>query len=291
MRNYAIFLSVLVLALASMACGFNFQVDLPEINTIDIGPTITEDILVPYPTNTGDVSLEIAFGLGELTISPGAEEGLVQGTATYNVAEFKPKVVIEANSIRLQQGERELTGLPTFGKDMVMEWDLSLSDDPMELVINGGANKTSAELGGLSFTKLVINQGAADSQVTFSELNQIKMESMEVNAGAANLDLIGLANSNITDQFIFKGGAGNYTLDFSGALQQDMQVTIEAGLGNVIIIIPDGVPANLTMQGALSNVNTSGGWEKIGNEYTQEGSGFQITLKVTMGAGNVDLRN
>jgi hypothetical protein len=117
------------------------------------------------------------------------------------------------------------------------------------------------------------------------------MSNMQVNAGAANVNLYGIGNANITDGFIFKGGAGNYTLDFSGELQQDLYVTIDAGLGNLILVVPDGTPAELTLEGALTNVNTTGSWQKSGNSYNTSGSGYMIYLDVTMGAGNLDLRN
>lgn len=297
MRNkYALLSALLVLALASMACGFNFSFDAPEINiqTLDIGPTVTEDIFVPAPDSSGTPELEIAFGAGELTINPGAESGLVEGTATFNVEELSPRVVEEGRTIRLQQGEGRYEGIPSFNiaDDLVMEWDLLLSPDTqMDLVINGGANQTTVELGGLSLSGLVINQGAAESRFTFSEPNQVEMDSLEINAGAANLNLFSLANANVSGSIAFKGGAGNYTLDLSGELTQDLLVTIDAGLGNINVIVPADAATTLTLEGALTNVNTSGTWERSGSTYTVTGSGPQITIEVTMGAGNLDLSN
>ncbi|MFN2198590.1 MAG: toast rack family protein [Anaerolineales bacterium] len=289
MKNFALLSAILILAFATIACSFS--VNLPDIKTIETGPTVTTDIMVPLPDSSGTPKLEINFGAGELNIQPGAESGLAAGTATYNVPEFAPKIVQDGSTVKLQQGEGRIDGLPNFGNEMVMEWDLELSDTPMEMELNGGANQTRAELGGLSFVDMVINQGAADSEFSFSEPNLVEMSNMQVNAGAANVNLYGIGNANITDGFIFKGGAGNYTLDFSGELQQDLYVTIDAGLGNLILVVPDGTPAELTLEGALTNVNTTGSWQKSGNSYNTSGSGYMIYLDVTMGAGNLDLRN
>lgn len=295
MRNrYAIITAVLVLALATMACGFNISFDAPEIRTIDTGPTVTEDILVPVPDTSGIPELEINFGAGELTINPGTESGLVEGTATYNVETLDPRIVEEGRTIRLQQGEGRIDGIPSFnlGEDLVMEWDLQLSTNTtMDLAINGGASQTTVELGGLSLNSLSINQGAAESRFTFSEPNQEQMSRLEVNAGAANLNLFSLANANVTDEIVFKGGAGNYTLDLSGELQQDLSVRIEAGLGNINVIVPEDVPTTLTLEGALTNVNTTGSWNRSGDTYTIVGDGPSITIRVSMGAGNLDLSN
>jgi hypothetical protein len=175
---------------------------------------------------------------------------------------------------------------------MVMEWDLLLAEDvPMDLVINGGASQVNVDLGGLSLASLAINQGAAESRFTFSEPNQVEMSRLEINAGAANLNLFSLANANVGEEISFKGGAGNYTLDLSGELTQDLLVTIDAGLANINVIVPDDVPATLTLEGALTNVNTAGTWSRSGDTYSISGSGPQITIEVTMGAGNLDLSN
>lgn len=295
MRNrYAIFTAVLVLALVTMACGFNISFDAPEIRTIDTGPTVTEDIFVPVPDTVGTPELEIAFGAGQLTINPGAETGLVEGTATYNVENLNPQVVANGRAIRLQQGEGRIEGIPSFNltNDLVMEWDLLLaSDTSMGLIINGGASETIVELGGLSLTSLSINQGAAESRFSFSEPNQVEMERLEVNAGAANLNLFSLANANVRDGIVFKGGAGNYTLDLGGDLQQDLFVSIDAGLGNINVVVPEGTSATLTLEGALTNVNATGSWNRSGNTYTNPGDGPKITIEVSIGAGNLDLSN
>jgi hypothetical protein len=289
MRIKILLIPILILAMVSMACGFT--INLPQVKTIDTGPTITEDIVVPKPDTTTTPTLEINFGAGELTINPGAQANLVEGTATYNVPDLKPTVVQNGSTVTLRQGTGNISGIPTLNNKLVMKWDLQLSSDPMELAINGGANQSQVELGGLSLTNLTINQGAADSRYEFSEPNLVNMESLKVNAGAANINLIGLSNANVTDEIIFKGGAGNYTLDFSGELQHDVDVTIEAGLGNMNILVPEGTSVTLNMTGALNNVNYSGGWQKTGDTYSQVGSGPQITIDITMGAGNLDLHN
>lgn len=290
MRKTILIIPFVVLLMATMACGFNFDFNLPNIQTIETGPTVTEDISIPYPTSE-EPHLEIAFGAGVLDISPGSGDFLVEGVATYNVPELNPQVVEEGRTIRLQQGDGNLEGIPTFGRDLKMEWELELGTAPMELTINGGANQANVDLGGLAITDLTINQGASDSTFGFSGPNEAEMDSFRINAGAANLNLEGLVHANVQDEIVFKGGAGNYTLDFAGNLEQDLFVTIDAGLGNIILVVPEGTQAVVTLEGALTNVNTSGDWSKSGNEFTNDGSGSMIRIRVTMGAGNLELRN
>jgi hypothetical protein len=102
--------------------------------------------------------------------------------------------------------------------------------------------------------------------------------------------LFGLANANV-DTLVFKGGAGDYTLDFSGDFNRDMNVTIDSGVSSVKVIVPPGVSARLFFDGGLSNVDINGNWEKSGNQYTQSGSGPTITINVNLGAGSLVLSN
>ena len=90
---------------------------------------------------------------------------------------------------------------------------------------------------------------------------------------------------------VFKGGAGDYTLDFSGTLLQDANVTIDAGLSSLTIIVPDGVSARVFVDRGLANVDVQGDWRKTGNDYFLEGDGPELTINVNLGAGNLELRN
>lgn len=291
MDKRMIFAPILILALATMACNFGFNINLPDIRTMETGPTVEENISIPFPGGSGTPALEIAFGAGDLNINPGAVRDMVEGTATYNVADLKPNVITDGNQVKLQQGEGRFDALPNFTNRLEMKWEIMLSDEPMALTLNAGAAQSNIELGGLSLTNLKINQGAADSRISFSEPNLVAMEELEVTAGAANINLYGLANTNIADKLTFKGGAGNYTLSFDGELQNDLRVTIDAGLGNLIVIVPAGIRAEVETETALTNINHSGNWEKSGKNYSQSGSGPRLIIKITMGAGNLDLRN
>jgi hypothetical protein len=115
------------------------------------------------------------------------------------------------------------------------------------------------------------------------------MSSFIYSTGASSAKLNGLANANF-EQMTFNSGAGDYTLRFDGKLQRDAKVTIEAGAGNVNIIIPEGVPAQLTFDGALTTVNADNGWSKNGNLYALSGSGPMITITVKMAAGTLNLK-
>ncbi|MCQ3936698.1 MAG: hypothetical protein DPW18_06585 [Chloroflexi bacterium] len=278
---YRLIIFIAILALATLACGFD--VNLPQAPTP--GAEVTDQIRVDYP-DAEEVNLQLSFGAGDLTLAPGADT-LVDGTATYNYEEFKPEIVEDGGNVEIKMGNVEFPNFPSFD-NLKNEWDFKLGAQPMNLSIDAGAYDGSYEFGGLALTSLTINDGAADVELAFSEPNQAEMSSFLYSTGASNVTMTGLANANFSI-FDFSSGAGDYTLDFSGELRRDASIKIESGLSNIIIVIPEGVNAVVTVEGGLSNVNAGPGWSGSGNAYKQEGEGPTLTFVIEMGAGNLTL--
>lgn len=286
MNRKMIFIAIVTLALASLACSVNINLPSTQVKT---GPTVTESIKVPLLADnqaTADVSLQ--FGAGKLTLQPGAKDALIDGTVIYNVTDFKPDVTIDNENISIEQGNLDFKGLPSFTSDIVNEWILNLGNSPMNLSIKAGAYTGNYELGGLSIERLEVGDGAAKVNLSFSQPNQIVMRSLLYTTGASEVTLKGLANTNASD-FTFRSGAGSYTLDFSGELRSDMYVNIESGVSTVKVIVPKGVAAKIISETGLMTVSTSGDWHQSGNTYQQTGSGNTINIQVKMGAGNLKL--
>jgi len=286
MLNKKIILAIIALAMVSMACGITINLPVDQITT---GPTKTEEINIVVP-EADLADLRLTFGAGELILQPGAETALVSGTATYNVADFKPKIKVDEQQVRMETGNLDLHGFPDLNtNDIKNKWDLKLGDQPMQLKINAGAYQGEMELGGLMLKSLEVNDGAADVRLKFSEPNKTEMEVLRYITGASSVKLSGLANANFTSM-IFRSGAGDYTLDFSGELQRDAVVTVESGFSQLVIIVPEGTSAKVIFKGGLTNVDMSGSWQKSGSAYVLGGDGPVITISMDMGAGNLALR-
>ena len=279
--NAKIISAFLVLAFASLACGFN--INLPNIPTP--GPDVTDEISVPVPA-ADDVSLRLSFGAGDLTLSPGAGR-LLEGTATYNYSEFKPIINTDKGDIHIQVGDDKFNALPAF-KDLKNEWDLKLGSAPMDLTIESGAYKGNLELGGLSLKNLTVKDGAATVQLAFSEPNLVEMSTFRYETGASDVKMSGLGNANFS-LLDFSSGAGDYTLDFSGKLQRDASIKISSGLSNIIVNVPENVNAVVTVDSGASNVSAGSSWSKNGNVYEQKSGGPTLTFVIDIGAGNVTL--
>ncbi len=294
MRKTALLFVGLTLFLATIACSFNFLLLRTSIRVekLETGPTVSEEVEIPIPDSDAETSLEILMGAGELYITPGAENAFLQGTISYNVEELAPHILSENGYVQLRQGEEESGEytFPDISGDVENIWDLQLGDKAMELILTVGASRSDIELGGLAINDLRVTQGASDFDLSFSKTNTVEMSTLRFTGGASDAELNNLANANTQDIF-FTGGAGRYTLDFNGELQDDMYVKIEAGLGEVIIIVPAGTAARAEFKGALADVDAYDDWRRSGDTYTLDGTGASITFEISMGLGNLELRN
>ena len=114
------------------------------------------------------------------------------------------------------------------------------------------------------------------------------MSEFNYSTGASDVRMEGLANANF-ERFIFNGGAGNYTLDFSGDLQRDATVSVDCGLSDLTLIIPQGVNVVITIDSALADINLGDGWSQKGSVYSQQGDGPTLTIIVNMGGGEITI--
>ncbi|MBN1536166.1 MAG: hypothetical protein JW908_05490 [Anaerolineales bacterium] len=288
MQKKLIILPILTLALTTLACSVNINIPVTNITTDE---TVTEEIRINKPDPSAEITdLTINFGLGELSISPGAETALVTGTATYNIKDLKPKITTEGNRVILETGELEITGIPKFDKAEKNEWDLELGDMPLAINLNAGAYSGDLELGGLSIKSLNIMDGASTVKLKFTEPNPIEMDMFEYQTGASSVKLYGLANANFSEM-VFKSGAGDYTLEFSGELLRDATVTINSGMSSLIVVVPEDTSARIFFDSGLSNIDIHGDWQKNGNMYTLSGGSPMLTININMAAGNLTLKN
>jgi hypothetical protein len=274
--------AVLVLMLATLACSIN--VNVPKVDGKMIS-TQTFDVNVPLPTGSAVNTVAIEMGAGNLDIAPGAS-GLMEGSVKYNLDTWKPTLLNQNGDVSLKQGRTGGINLPT---DVVNDWNLKLSTSAlMDLSVTAGAYQGSLDLSGLRLQNLHITDGASQADVKFDELNPVTMHTLSYKTGASQVKLTGLANANF-ESMTFDSGAGDYTLDFSGKLQRNANVSVKSGVSSITIIIPSGMSCQIHNAGAVSGIDTQGTWTTNGNDYSTTGSGPTLTIDISMGVGGLKL--
>jgi hypothetical protein len=280
--SYLLFAS---LAVASLACSLS----LPGVNRLDTGPTQTFELNEPAPGADAVQEIELSMMAGEFHLS-GGTDALLDGQIRYNVEEWMPVVMKGDNSVTVSQGELDASTLSIPQGDITNNWDVKLGNYPMNLAVHAGAYEANLALGGLPIRRLEIRDGASTAKISFDTPNPEVMDSLSYHTGASDVSFSGLANANF-QEMSFEGGAGNYTFDFSGDLQQDASITIDVGLSDLEIQVPTGVSARVEVDSGLSQLDTTGTWSKDGGSYVSEGDGPTLTIMVKMGAGNLRLVN
>lgn len=280
MKRYAFLIWLGLLMLLALAC--TIELPLPEVRLI--APQ-TYEIKEPYPDQE-PAELLIRMGAGELTLSGGADN-LVEGKVEYNVEGWEPEIQREGREVRVEQGVKSANFTRGVQK-LVNRWELTLGKRPMDFALEAGAYDGNLDFSDVPLTRLKISDGASKVRVVFNVPNPEVMRSFTYETGASNITLKKLANANF-EEMTFKGGAGNFTLDFSGNLQRDARVWIDSGLGNMTIVVPADANCRIVLSGGLTNVSTEGTWTIQGQEYRTKGEGPQLRIDINVGVGNLKL--
>jgi len=271
---------IIALALSSFACSIsNIEMKTVETRTVSIDEAL--------PTNMEETELVFNMTGGTFNITPGSGK-LVTGAINYNVEDWEPQITRSNNYFEVKQvNPYKISGIPT--NDVVNEWNFALSAFlPMSLSIEGGASENDFNLTGLQLSSLKIIQGASKTDLHFDAPNPATMDEFSFTTGASSAYLSGLGYANF-NTMSFSAGAGDYALDFTGALSHDATVNIKATISNITITIPAGMKAVINNGGTVSNINTEGTWLLSDDTYTTLEEGPTLTINLDMAVGNVTL--
>jgi len=243
-------LAMVAILLAVSGCGGGARVGelRTESETVGLGGATS-------------VRVEIEMAAGELDVSGGAAE-LLDANFTYNVAELKPEVDYSGGTLTVRTPDLE-TGIGSlFGiEEYRYEWDLRLNDDvAMDMQVGVGAGRSTLQLGTLSLTTLKVTRGAGEVVVDLS--------------GSTSLTKLNVG-----------GGAGAMTVNLAGDWQNDLEVTIEGGLGERTLILPADVGVRVKVEVGVGAVDATG-LTKEGEYYTNDAYGqSDVTLYIDVGGG------
>jgi hypothetical protein len=244
------------------------------------------------------VSLDLNFGVGHLTISPGSGPDVAQIDLDRDISRVRESFESETRGgtsyVTLESRPRKsIHNLDSEHND----WDLLLSNRySTEARLELGACEADIELGGVPLTELTLETGASGTTVSFSEPNPKRMRELKVEAGASSVKLLDLGNARF-DIMTFEGGAGSFDLDFRGQYEGESEISVEVGVASADIILPEGVAVRIEtdednwfssvdiQKRKLSRVE-DGVYES--KDYDQAKD--RILLKIEVGLGSVDVR-
>ncbi len=248
------------------------------------------EINIPHP-NVQEQHVRISVGACRLILRRGDTSAWVAGSYDDPTGSLPCRVIQEGGTARITQ-RPQFTGLPGWGRG-VPTFDLALgTGQPYALTIETGASENTFELGGLPLTRLVLKLGAGKNTVRFLEPNPQAMSLLDMDAGAGNMELYGLANANFAAMML-DGGAATFICDFGGTLQRDASVHITTGLATVELRIPAATAARVIPESTLGHLDAGNGFTaREGGYWTApalEGARPSLTIQANVALGSLRL--
>lgn len=234
------------------------------------------------------LEVDVEYAAGGLTVRP-ARAGVLYGAEMrYDGDVFDPSVrydrgrlVVDLEGEGMRSGNHEAGSL-----------DLELSPDvPLDIELKFGAGRADVELGGLHVRRAAIATGASEAQVRFSHPNPVDAEELEVQVGAARLELAGIGNAG-AERLRVEGGVGEITLDFTGAWRRDMDAEVKMGLGALRLVLPRGLGVRVRKRGMLTAFDSQR-FTKRGETFYSEGweaATHHLTLTIEAAFSSIDVR-
>jgi len=187
--------------------------------------------------------------------------------------------------LRMGAGELNVTG----GSDAMMEADFSYNVAEWEPAVS---YDVSGDMG-----ELIVEQGSGEGipaggdarnewEVRLNDEVPIDLK-VEMGAGESDLDLDSLTLTGLDLEM----GAGKTTVDLTGDYGQDIDASIEGGVGEATVLLPSEVGVRADAEGGLGKINAEG-LQREGDSYVNDAYGdSDITLEVDVqgGVGQINL--
>lgn len=252
-------------------------------------PDVTE-ISIPFQ-EAEPLGLRIATGPCRIRIRPGGPERWVSGRYEDPTGLLPLRTTQAGGQVTLSQ-TTSLTSPGRLTRAPGLEIELGTAR-PYELTLEGGANETTVDLGGLPILRLALRQGAGKSEIDFSAPSPAEMRSLDVASGGVALQMRNLANANFAEMSL-SGGAAAYRLDFGGQLRRAAQVKLTTGVSSIELSVPATNPARITAESVLGGLDVGDGFvTREGaflNRAAADGGQPMLTITVTAVFGALRIR-
>ena len=190
-----------------------------------------------------------------------------------------------ATELRMGAGELNVSG----GADALMETDFSYNVSDWEPEVSYDVSGDTGEL--------IVEQGSGEGvpvggnarnewEVLFNDEVPIDLK-VEMGAGESDLDLDSLTLTGLDLEM----GAGKTKVDLTGDYGQDLDASIEGGVGEATVLLPSEVGVRARAEGGIGKINAEG-LQREGESYVNDAYGdSDVILEVDVqgGVGEINL--
>ena len=219
--------------------------------------------------DTLPLAVRVDYSAGKVVVHGTEQPLLYQVQLAYDPRRAEPVYRYEPASRTLHVGARRgSAGGEEGGSRGAPELRLDLARTvPVDLALEMGAAEADLDLGGMRLRRVAIESGASGAMLHFDTPNQIPMERLELDVGAAAVRARGLANSRAREMRV-KVGIGGADLDFGGEWTADMELDVEVALGRATVRVPPDVGVRVETRRMLGAFDGEGFVERDGAYYS-----------------------
>jgi hypothetical protein len=152
------------------------------------------------------------------------------------------------------------------GGDMQLELARGV---PLDLDIDMGAARGELDLRGLTIERLALSTGASETRVRFDSSGARPPRRIEVDAGAARVELVDLASVGPAT-IELQVGVGGMDVDLGRNWWSDVDLKVEAALGTMTVNLPRDVGVRLELDRTLAGFEHDGLTRQGGNTWVSE---------------------
>jgi hypothetical protein len=186
-----------------------------------------------------EVRVKIDLGVAVIDLEKNHSGNILDAEMEYDPDQIK----VKADYHKFNDKGKLLLGSDNKDNDLDLDlednyWKLEFGDQiPLCFDIEVGACKADFDFTGLTIDDLQMDVGASSVEMEFRKPNSHRISEINLDVGASKLIMNGLGNANF-EELIFDGGAGDFTLDFTGDFDHSAEVNIDVGLGSLSILVP-----------------------------------------------------
>jgi hypothetical protein len=236
-----------------------------------IGPALLAAVLVCgmlqgcYVTHTydtvreapevGDIeslTVDVAVVAGEVRIGRAGGDRLYDLDLRFCESHFTPRIsradsdVSASLSVGLKR-RRSVSQPPPGNERNRLDLDLS-RDAPIDLVLDLGAGRHHAQLGGLHLQSLDLATGSGRVTIDFDRPTADELRLFRASVGPGGLRVGGLGYAS-PDLMSLSAGGGEFAIDLGGPWDKDGIVQLDVRLGDVTLIAPVNLGLMVVVEG------------------------------------------
>lgn len=217
-----------------------------------------QPISIAYPSEgSAPPRLRLTLAPIRLRITAADQDEWLTGTFTDPTGNMPLTVQSDGSNVRITSSKN----VTAFRRFKAPELELKIgSRRPFAISMDlGASDQTQVDLGGLPLTEVDIKLGAGQAKFDFSRPNPQELSTFALKAGAVEMSLNGLGNSNAR-KIEIDGGAASVIVDFGGHLLRDLDASIRSGMASSEIVVPKTTAARIRTKTTLSGVNVGDGF-------------------------------